>query len=236
MNHTSRCTAQESHTPRASTGITHSRRQHKGQRRNHTHPRGQHRNHTPQGAAQESHNPRDSIRDITGITHTWGQHRNHTPHGVNTRITRPWGQHRNHTPLGTTQESHNEQCGRRPSHKTSPSSTSPVVLEGFGSQVWPNPNMGQKSARQFPARLQVPSPGVAFRIRLQCPVAISAQAAKRFEPLELLEHKNAAGDRVPCLPQWHLQWEMVWRDGATTASTSLVAAGGRSAGDRGGAR
>lgn len=106
VNHTPRCTAQESHTPRASTGITHSRKQHKGQRRNHTHPRGQHRNHTPQGAAQESHNPRDSIRDSTGITNPWGQHRNHTPQGAaqkshtpgdSTGITHPWGQHRNHT-------------------------------------------------------------------------------------------------------------------------------------------
>ena len=41
--------------------------------------------------------------------------------------------------------------------------TSPVVLEGFGSQVWPNPKMGRKSARQFPARLQVPSQGGGVR-------------------------------------------------------------------------
>ena len=119
MNHTSRCTAQESHTPRASTGITHSRRQHKGQRRNHTHPRGQHRNHTPQGAAQESHNPRDSIRDITGITYTWGQHRKHTPQrsaqeshtpGDNTGITQ-----RTMRPAAITQditELHEPRCSR----------------------------------------------------------------------------------------------------------------------------
>ena len=96
MNHTSRCTAQESHTPRASTGITHSRRQHKGQRRNHKHPRGQHRNHTPKGQHRN--------HTTQGTAYVTSQE-SHTP-GANTGITHPRGQHKNHTPLGTAQESH----------------------------------------------------------------------------------------------------------------------------------
>ena len=96
MNHTSRCTAQESHTPRASTGITHSRRQHKGQRRNHKHPRGQHRNHTPKGQHRN--------HTTQGTAYVTSQE-SHTP-GASTGSTHPSGQHKNHTPLGTAQESH----------------------------------------------------------------------------------------------------------------------------------